>query len=60
MNTYGKTACPHCNELNSLFRPLEGIREVFDDQMCWNCKGYFNHSEEAKKCKEAETISRTG
>ncbi len=43
MITYGKTACPNCKALNSIYRPLEDLRGVWNQVECWNCKHEYKH-----------------
>lgn len=59
MNTYGHTACPKCQVINAMYRPIEQCRKMvtWDGVTCANCQHDYFHSSVYKKPKLHKRIA---
>ena len=63
MNTYGRTACPKCGCLNSMYRGLSDIKKMpaWDDVECFFCNHQYKHTDKINNVEtEAEKVKREG
>lgn len=54
MNTYGKTKCPNCGEMNTMFRPLKVLQKkpMWDAVFCCLCGKNYRHTDILKGTKQ--------